>query len=308
MWSGVSAVDQRRLLVVAAVPGVRAARGEAAARRRVDEVGRPAGDRRAAACGCGSSSLGMLSSSASVYGIFMSANSVVRRRLLDELAAVHHGDLVGVPGDDAEVVGDEDHRHVAVLALLARCRSRICACTVTSSAVVGSSANSSVGPQARAMAIITRWRMPPDSSCGYCSRRRAGLGDARRRASSRSAVALRVVAAHVEVDLQRLGDLLADLHHRVQRRHRVLEDHRHLRAPDVAHLLGARGRSSSWPSKRTEPVRVDVALAASRPMIERDEHGLAGARLADDAERLAAVEREATRRRPPARGRAACWK
>ena len=46
-------------------------------------------------------------------------------------------------------------------------RFRIWACTVTSSAVVGSSANSSFGPQARAIAIVTRWRMPPDSSCGY---------------------------------------------------------------------------------------------------------------------------------------------
>jgi hypothetical protein len=45
-------------------------------------------------------------------------------------------------------------------------RSRICACTVTSSAVVGSSAISSRGRQASAMAIITRWRCPPESSCG----------------------------------------------------------------------------------------------------------------------------------------------
>ncbi|AQX82167.1 hypothetical protein BWO91_11340 [Plantibacter flavus] len=36
--------------------------------------------------------------------------------------------------------------------------SRICACTVTSSAVVGSSATSRVGPAATAMAITTRWR------------------------------------------------------------------------------------------------------------------------------------------------------
>ena len=45
---------------------------------------------------------------------------------------------------------------------------------VTSSAVVGSSAMSSFGSQASAMAIITRWRIPPDSSCGYCFRRRSG--------------------------------------------------------------------------------------------------------------------------------------
>ena len=42
-------------------------------------------------------------------------------------------------------------------------RSRICAWIVTSSAVVGSSAISSLGLQASAMAIITRWRMPPES-------------------------------------------------------------------------------------------------------------------------------------------------
>ena len=55
--------------------------------------------------------------------------------------------------------------------LCSSCSSRtsamISACTVTSSAVVGSSATSSAGRSAMAIAIITRWRMPPDSSCGY---------------------------------------------------------------------------------------------------------------------------------------------
>ena len=46
-------------------------------------------------------------------------------------------------------------------------RARICACVVTSSAVVGSSAMSSAGLQISAMAIMARWRMPPDSSNGY---------------------------------------------------------------------------------------------------------------------------------------------
>ena len=47
------------------------------------------------------------------------------------------------------------------------CRSfssfRICACTVTSSAVVGSSAMNRSGRLASAIAIITRWRWPPES-------------------------------------------------------------------------------------------------------------------------------------------------
>ena len=44
--------------------------------------------------------------------------------------------------------------------------SRICACTVTSRAVVGSSAIRIFGPNAMAMAMSTRWRMPPESWCG----------------------------------------------------------------------------------------------------------------------------------------------
>ena len=44
--------------------------------------------------------------------------------------------------------------------------ARISAWMVTSSAVVGSSAISSRGWQAIAMAITTRCRMPPDNSCG----------------------------------------------------------------------------------------------------------------------------------------------
>ncbi len=38
--------------------------------------------------------------------------------------------------------------------------------TETSSAVVGSSAITSSGSAARARAMTTRWRMPPENSCG----------------------------------------------------------------------------------------------------------------------------------------------
>ena len=66
---------------------------------------------------------------------------------------------------------------------------------VTSSAVVGSSAISSVGSQASAMAIVARWRMPPDSSCGYCAARRFGSGmptlSSRSTAAAQAALRLR---------------------------------------------------------------------------------------------------------------------
>src|SRR6266496_3283350 len=52
----------------------------------------------------------------------------------------------------------------------------ICACTVTSRAVVGSSASSTCGSLASAIAIMARWRMPPENSCGYWLSRTAGFG------------------------------------------------------------------------------------------------------------------------------------
>ena len=63
-------------------------------------------------------------------------------------------------------------------------RARISAWIVTSSAVVGSSAISRRGSQAKAMAITTRWRIPPESSCGYCFSRRSGSGMRTCRSSS----------------------------------------------------------------------------------------------------------------------------
>ena len=47
-----------------------------------------------------------------------------------------------------------------------RIRSRIWAWTVTSRAVVGSSAMSRSGSHERAIAIIARWRMPPENWWG----------------------------------------------------------------------------------------------------------------------------------------------
>ena len=52
----------------------------------------------------------------------------------------------------------------------------ICAWMVTSSAVVGSSATRMSGLHEIAMAIMPRWRMPPENSKGYWSARLSGSG------------------------------------------------------------------------------------------------------------------------------------
>src|SRR3954447_5774178 len=112
--------------------------------------------------------------------------------------------------------------------------SRICACTVTSSAVVGSSAIRSRGSFTSAIAIIARWRMPPQNSCGEEAKRRAG---ARGPPTPRNPTArgirdpdhpeeldgalARLALRQVLVRLDRLHQLLAHLVERVQRGERI---------------------------------------------------------------------------------------
>ena len=90
----------------------------------------------------------------------------VGRAPLDDLARIHDGRALADLGHDRQVVRDEDEREAEVVGRGATRSSRICACTITSSAVVGSSASSTFGLQASAIAIAARWRIPPENSCG----------------------------------------------------------------------------------------------------------------------------------------------
>ncbi len=83
---------------------------------------------------------------------------------LDHPPGVHDHDLFGGFGDDSKIVRDQQNGGAGASSKVLK--SRIWAWIVTSRAVVGSSAMISLGPQARAMAIITRWRMPPLIWCG----------------------------------------------------------------------------------------------------------------------------------------------
>ena len=167
--------------------------------------------------------------------------------------------------------------------------SRICACTVTSSAVVGSSAISTSGSLAIAIAIITRWRMPPENSCGYCSARWSGCGMP---TMSSNSTALRCAAAFgsVLVRLDHLDDLDADLVHRVERRQRILEDHRDPLAADVRMQLVGRRRPARLPPTLAEPeIFADFGSSPIRP---RNVTDLPEPRLADDADHLAVADVE----------------
>ena len=85
---------------------------------------------------------------------------------------------------------------------------------------------------------------------------------------------------------QHVLDLVADLADRIERRARVLEDHRHLAAAQVAHLVFAGA------SRTSMPVNMHRAVGDAAGAVENAHHGvggdrLAGAGFADDADGLA---------------------
>ena len=114
--------------------------------------------------------------------------------------------------------------------------NRIWLWIVTSSAVVGSSAMIRSGLFRRAVAIATRWRMPPENSCGYCFSRasRRGNADPGQRAGRLFQGLLRAAGA---VLLDGLAHLLADGEDRIEGHQRILKDHRDAVAAQIAQAL-----------------------------------------------------------------------
>ena len=90
--------------------------------------------------------------------------------------------------------------------------------------------------------------------------------------------ALHVLAQHVL-------DLVADFPDRIQRRARVLENHRDFAAAQIAHLVFARGLDVD--AGKHHRALGDPAGAVEDPHHGIGRHRLAGAGLADNAERLA---------------------
>ena len=84
---------------------------------------------------------------------------------------------------------------------------------------------------------------------------------------------------------QHVLDLVADFADRVERRTRVLEDHRDFAAAQIAHLVLGRGLDVD--AGKHHRALGDLAGAVEDPHHSVGGHGFAGAGFADDAERLA---------------------
>ena len=230
--------QQGRVLVERVVdalldPG-QAARGEAAARGQVDQVRHVAGDDRQ-----------LLAEVADdrdrpdeAAGIRMERLAEQRHDvgLLDDLAGVHHCDPIAHLGDHPEVVGDQDDRGAGLVAQIAhevedlgldRHVERGGGLVGDQQLGLARKRHRDHDPLRHPAGHLVRVRLEPAGRVGDADHPqqldRARLGG---------------LALQAPVDAQDLLDLGAHVPHRVQRRGRLLEDHRDPLTADLAHRVG----------------------------------------------------------------------
>jgi hypothetical protein len=135
------------------------------------------------------------------------------------------------------------------------------------------------------MAIMTRWRIPPDSLDAHVGRRDAhplqhvdggGAGGP---------------GAEAAVAHQGLADLVADGEARIERGHRLLEDHGQPVAAQIEHL--PLGQCAELAALEHDGAGDVGSGPGQKPHDGERGDALAAARLADDAERPAGLDGEA---------------
>ena len=169
--------------------------------------------------------------------------------------------------------------------------SMICAWIVTSSAVVGSSAIRTSGLHDSAIAIIARWRIPPENWCGIVVDARLGVRDPDLAQQLDRTLARSAACRHVSWAWIASHDLGADRVDGVQRRHRILEDHRDLVAAEVLQLALVHLQQVA---ALVEHLAFEARVRVAREPEERHRgDALARAGLADDPQHLAALQLEA---------------
>ncbi len=108
--------------------------------------------------------------------------------------------------------------------------------------------------------------------------------------SSSSARARRLPTPYPEPDERCLGDLLADSHDRVERGHRLLEDHRDREPTQLS--AAVRVELQEVDTLELDRATHDPCAPRQEPDEGAQRDRLAGARLPDEAERLAASDLE----------------
>src|SRR5215831_5698583 len=266
----------------------RAARGEAAARRRVQERRRLALDGGEATDRTGH--LGNRGDQRLRVGMRRRLEDLPHRAAFDDAAGIHDRDAVAHAADDTEVVGDEQDGH-AGLGLQAPEQLQVLQLdgdVERGRRLVGDQHGGLTGDGDRpyhallhAAAHLVRILAEALFGCRDLD------AAERRRGLVHHFAARRPLATQ-----DGLGQLLADREHRIERGLRILQNHRDLAAADLAHL---RGRALEDILAVEQHLALDGASAALGQQAHQGErrHALAAARLAHQAQHLAAAQREA---------------
>src|SRR6516162_5907620 len=224
-------------------------------------------------------------------GMLGRAEHALDLSLLDDLAFLHHADPLGELAHDAEVVGDEQHGHAETgLQVLQELKDlRLHGDVERGSRLVGDQEIGLVGKRhgdhdalALAAGELVRVACKP----------RARLRDADIGEQLEDALARRG-AGQARMQQQDLADLLLDGVQRVERGHRLLKDDGDVLAAHASHLALAQLQQVA--ALEADRSRGMVCGRIGQELHDRQRgHRLAGARLADQRQSLAApdVERD----------------
>ena len=188
------------------------------------------------------------------------------RRGFHDAAEIDDGDAVRDARHQAQIVADEEIGEVA-LALQPPSSSITCAWIDTSSAEVGSSSTSMRGPRTSARASETRWRCPPESSCGRRAQRPVAEPDRLERRAHRLAPRARMADAVDDAAAPPPGL-------RRKAGGRAPRPGPAARSASRGGRLGAApmsASSSSRPSKRMLPALAPIRPATARAMVDLPE-------------------------------------
>ena len=241
--------------------------------------------------GGGALSGGTAAMSWRVYGMLRPVQHRVRLAFLDDDAVLHHGDAVGDLGDHAEIMRDEEHGCALAPLQVADQREdlRLRGDVERGGRLVGDQ-----------YAWIERERHRDHGALALAARqfmridRRGGLriGDVdlfQKRLHPHGDLGLR----QIRVDAEHLADLVADGAQRVERRHRLLEDHRDAGAAHLAHV-GFIDLRQIAPLEQ-DAAAIDRDAAGQEPHHGIRHHRFAGAGLADHADDLVRRQARASR-------------
>jgi hypothetical protein len=222
-------------------------------------------------------------------GVLGAVVDVVERAALDYPPPLHYQHPVGDLGDHAEIMGDQDRRQAALAVQPREQREDL-----RLGGHVERSRRLVCDQDLRLERQRHRDHRPLPHPAGELMRVVAGtslgLGDADRVEHLHRQAPCRAVAHLVVVGADGLDQLVADPVDRVERGHRVLEDHRYPRPPHLAQvLLGGPDQLAAMQLRRATDPRVGRAREADDRLC-RD--ALTRARLADDRQHLTRAQLE----------------